>query len=125
MLLELVLAAAFTGLLVHYASPSKTLLAVQTANVRLALTFVPLIPICMQITGLQLKIPTDCHILVFDNASTDSSPQAIATHSPRVDLRCSAVDLPASAAGTGPSRMAGENTPSTMRCSSTTTQKPS
>ena len=55
------MAAALTGLLVYYASPSKIVLALRSADVPLVLTFVPLTLVFMWLNALQLKILTDCH----------------------------------------------------------------
>lgn len=61
LLLKLVVAAALIGLLVYYASPSRIILALRSADVWLVLTFIPLTLICMSLAALQLKILTDCH----------------------------------------------------------------
>lgn len=61
LLLKLAVAAALTGLLVYYASPSKIVLALRSADVPLVLTFVPLTLVFMWLNALQLKILTDCH----------------------------------------------------------------
>ena len=61
LLLKLAVAATLTGLLINYASPSKILLALGSANIWLLLTFIPLILLCMWLAALQLKLLTDCH----------------------------------------------------------------
>ena len=61
LLLKLAVAATLTGLLINYASPSKILLALRSANIWLLLTFIPLILLCMWLAALQLKLLTDCH----------------------------------------------------------------
>ena len=60
-LLKLAVAVVVTGLLIHYASPSKIALALRSADIWLVLTFVPLTLTCMMLAALQLKILTDSH----------------------------------------------------------------
>jgi glycosyltransferase 2 family protein len=61
LLFKLVIAAALTGLLINYASPSKIGITLKAANLWLLLSVIPLTLVSMWLAARQLKILTDCH----------------------------------------------------------------